>query len=136
MAALTITAASVVKGANARIDRNGYAAATITAGQAVYKAADGRWNLADDDAATAIIRVPIGIALGGSSANQPIAVQTDGDITIGATMTAGLAYYLGATPGAIVPVGDVITPQYPAVIGIARSTTVLRLVMKDSGVAL
>ena len=136
MAALTITAASVVKGANARIDRNGYAAATITAGQAVYKAADGRWNLADDDAATALVRVPTGIALSSSSANQPVAVQTDGDITIGATMTPGMAYYLGATPGTIVPVGDVTTPQYPAIVGIARSATVMRLVLKDSGVAL
>jgi hypothetical protein len=136
LAALSITAANVVKSTNARIDRNGYAAATITAGQVVYRATDGRWNLADDDSATALVRTPIGVALNGASANQPLDVQTSGDVTIGATLTAGLAYYLGATAGAIVPVGDVTTPQYPAVVGIARSTTVMRLILTDSGVAL
>jgi len=136
MTALSITAANVVPGADARIDRNGYAGETITAGQAVYKAVDGFWYKADDDSATALARAATGIALNGASQYQPIDVQTSGSLTIGATMTAGLAYYLGATAGAIVPVGDVTTPQYPQVIGIATSTTVLKLAFIASGVAL
>jgi hypothetical protein len=136
MTALVITAASVVPGSDARIDRSRYAGATITAGQAVYLASDGRWALADDDSATAAAKIPGGIALNGASAGQPIDVQTSGSLTIGATMTAGLAYYLGATAGAIVPVADVTTGQNPAIVGLSTSTTVLKLVLAASGVTL
>ena len=135
MADLTITAGSVVSGANARVEQ-GFAGETITAGQAVYKSTDGKWYKADSNSGTALARVPTAIALTGSSANQPIVVQKSGSITIGATLTAGIAYYLSATAGGIGPVGDLTTGDYPAVIGIATSTTVLKLGFNDSGVAL
>lgn len=135
MADLTITAASVVKGANARIDRNGYAGETITAGQAVVKNSSGFWVKADSNGSSSI-RAATGIALNGASQYQPIDVQTEGSITIGATMTAGVAYYLSDTAGGICPVADVGTGEYAQVIGIATSTTVLKLTLAASGVAL
>lgn len=136
MSALTITAANVVPGSDARIDRTHYAGASITRGQVVYLASDNRWALADDDSATAAAKIPGGIALNDAAAGQPIDVQTSGSLTIGATMTAGLVYYLGATAGAIVPVGDVTTGQNPAIVGISTSTTVLKLAFAASGVTL
>jgi hypothetical protein len=135
MADLTITAANVVSGADATVT-HGVAGATITAGQAVYRDAAGAYLLADNNSATVLARTPVGIALHGAALNQPLAVQTAGDITIGATMTAGVAYYLSDTPGGIGPVADLASGEYPTVIGIAKSTTVLDINISSSGVAL
>jgi hypothetical protein len=136
MADLTITAANVVKGDGGDVDR-GTAGAAITAGQAVYKdAADGKYKLADNNSATAAVRRPSGIALNGAANNQPLTVLRSGDVTIGATLTAGVAYYLSDTPGGICPVGDLASGEYPSVLGIAESTTVLNVNITQSGVAL
>lgn len=136
MADLTITAASVVPGSDASI-QSGYASEAITAGKAVYKAsATGKWGLADSNSATAEVRQATGIALNGASANQPISVQTAGAITIGATLTAGVEYYLSDTAGGICPVADVGSGEYVCLIGLATSTTVLSLNFKYSAVSL
>ncbi|MER9188651.1 hypothetical protein [Mesorhizobium australicum] len=126
MTDIAITAANVVAGANAVIE-NGYASAAITAGQVVYRDASAKYNLADTDSATALVRKPRGIALNGAAVGQPVAVQKSGDITIGATVTKGVAYYLSGTPGGICPVADVAAGDYPAVIGIATSASVLSI---------
>jgi len=126
MVDITVTAANVASGANAKVT-HGTAGATITAGQVVYydAASTAKWLLADTDSATSAVRVPQGIALNGASSGQPIAVQTDGQITIGATIAAGVAYYLSGTPGGICPVADVAADDYPAIIGIGVSTAIL-----------
>lgn len=136
MADLSITAANVLAGANAK-KTSGVAGETITAGQVVYlDTSTSSWKKADNNSATAAVRSPGGVALNGASTGQPLQVQTDGDITIGATLTAGVAYYLSDTPGGICPVADLGTGEYPSVIGIARSTTVLRIDFVESGAAL
>ncbi|MGE0178984.1 MAG: hypothetical protein AB7O91_04085 [Sphingomonas sp.] len=136
MADISITAANVIAGANA-IVKHGSAGATITAGQVLYRdPADGTYKLADNNSATAAVRSPKGIALNGASAGQPLAVLTEGDITIGGTLTAGVAYYLSDTPGGICPVADLASGEYPSLIGIAESTTVLSVKFQESGVAL
>ena len=136
MVDLVITPANVVKGANATT-RDGIAGATITAGQVVYRdSADGKYKLADSNSATAAVRSPDGIALNGASDNQPIEVLTEGDITIGATLTAGVAYYLSDTPGGIAPVADVGSGEYSTIIGIAESASVLNVQIHESGAAM
>lgn len=138
MADLTITAANVVKGSNAKTV-NGTAGATITAGQAVYldQATTGKWLLADADGASAAIRAgeKAGIALNGASDGQPITVLLSGNITIGATLTAGTAYYLSDTPGGICPLADVTGGDYYVLLGLASSTSVLAIDIQYSGVA-
>jgi hypothetical protein len=136
MTDLSITAASVVAGADSS-QRRGTAGATITAGQVVYfDSATLTYKLADNNSATAAARSPVGVALHGSLAGQPLAVHDGGLITIGATLTAGVAYYLSGTPGGICPVADLTTGMYPTVLGIAKSTTVLDLNIQQAGVAL
>jgi hypothetical protein len=136
MTDLSITAANVVAGGGAK-RADGFAGATITAGQAVYlDTTTGTWKLADNNSATAAARSPQGIAMHGASSGQPLAVHTKGKITIGATMTAGVAYYLSDTPGGICPVADLASGEYPTFIGIASSTTVLDVNITESGVAL
>jgi hypothetical protein len=136
MADLSITAASVIAGDNAG-RAAGIAGETITAGKAVYLASGTKkWMLADSNSATAEVRRATGIALNGASLNQPVDVATGGDITIGATLTAGTAYYLSDTPGGICPLADVGSGEYVCLLGLAKSTTVLALDIQYPGVAL
>lgn len=136
MADLTVTAASVLPGSNAAVVQ-GTAGETITAGKVVYQSSTTKkWMLADSNSATAEVRQAQGIALNGASLNQPISVQKSGDITTGATMTAGVAYYLSDTPGGICPVADVGSGEYVCLLGVTKSTTVLALDIQYSGVAL
>jgi hypothetical protein len=125
MADLTVTAASVVAGANATKE-SGIAGETITAGQPVYKSTTTfKYMKADNNSATEAARSVRGIALNGASDGQPLVIQTKGDLTIGATMTAGIAYYLSDTAGGICPVADIGTGEYVSLIGVSKSTTVL-----------
>lgn len=136
MVDITITAANVVAGSNA-LKETGTAGETITAGQALYKAsATKKWMKADSNSATAEARQATAIALTGSALNQPIVVLKSGDITIGATLTAGTAYYLSDTAGGICPLADVGSGEYVCLLGLAKSTTVLTVDIQYPGVAL
>lgn len=136
MADLTITAANVVKGSGSKVVE-GTAGASVTAGQVVYEdSATSTYKLADCDSGTAAVRSPAGIALHAAGSGQPLAILTKGPITIGATLTAGVAYYLSATAGGIAPVADLGTGDYPTILGIATSTTVLDVLIHEAGVAL
>jgi len=136
MADLTITAANVLAGVGADTE-NGTLGAAATAGQVLYKAAaDGKWYLADNNAASAEVRNARGIALNGGGAGQPVRVLLSGPVTIGATMTAGVAYYLSDTAGGICPVADVGAGEYSCLIGIATTTAILDVKFQYSGVAL
>lgn len=137
MADLSITAANVVASSTATV-RSGTAGAAVTAGQALYRdrADAGKMKLADCDSATAAARSPDGIALHAAAAGQPIDYLTEGPITIGATLTPGLAYYLSPTAGGICPVGDLSAGDYPTIVGIARSASLLSVKFHESGVAL
>lgn len=136
MADLIITAANVIAGEGAKIE-SGTAGEAITAGQVVYwDSTNSVYSLADCDSATAALRSPRGIALNGAATGQPIDVATKGPVTIGATLTAGVAYYLSGTAGGIAPVADLATGDYPTIIGIATSTSVLDVLIHESGVAL
>jgi hypothetical protein len=133
MTDISITAASVLPGTGAKTS-DGTAGATITQGQVVaIDPATGKYVLCDTDHATAALRIAKGIALNGASNGQPIKVQTEGPITIGGTMTAGVAYYASNTAGGISPAADVATER-SVLLGIATSASVLDLDIQDSGV--
>lgn len=136
MADLSLTAANVLPGTGAKIE-HGTAGDTITAGKLVYRdASSGRYELADSNSATAAARLPRGFALNGAADGQPLAVLYDGPITLGAVLTAGVAYYLSDTPGGICPVADIGSGEYSVYLGIATSTSVLDVSIQASGVAL
>lgn len=136
MTDISITAANVVSGSDAVVE-HGIAGAAITAGQVVYlDSSTNKYGLADSNSATAAVRAPRGVALNGAAADQPLAIQRSGAITIGGTLTAGVAYYLSDTPGGICPVADVGSGEYSVVLGMAASASVLNLDIQASGVAL
>ncbi|MGB5903807.1 MAG: hypothetical protein WBH00_13245 [Xanthobacteraceae bacterium] len=134
MADLTITATSVVgDGSGKRI--TGTAGETITAGLAIYKSSStNKWMKAVSDSATVEAKTAVGIALNGAAVNQPVVVQIEGDVTIGATLTKGTAYYLSETPGGIQPAADVGAGENVCQLGIAKSTTVLAVRIISPGV--
>ena len=140
MADITITPASVVKGAGAAVRSNFNAGEAITAGQVVYKkAADGEWYKAQNDgtAEEAGVGVELGIALHPSADGQPLVVQTAGLVTIGGTLVPGTEYVVSATAGAIAPHADLTTPgrRYTR-LGYATTTTVLSLDIIATGIVL
>jgi hypothetical protein len=137
VADITITSANVVKGAGAVINRDRVAGETITAGQCVYrKASDDKWWRADSDTGTSAEADAQGIALHAASANQPLAVQTGGQITIGATIAAGVVYYVSNNAGGICPVGDLASADFVTAIGYGISTSVLVVNPVATGVQL
>lgn len=136
MTDLVVTVASVVAGSNATRS-SGTAGETITAGQAVYfDTSVNKWKLASSTSATAGANHPTAVALDGASLNQPITVQTSGDITIGGTLVAGSAYYLSPTPGGITLIDGVTTGDAVCQLGLAKSTTVLTISVQYPGVTL
>lgn len=137
MVDLTITPANVVVSGTGQNRVNGTAGETVTAGKAVYlDPTSHKWMLADNNHPTiAAARKAGGVALNGASLNQPITVLTSGDVTIGATMTANIPYFLSDTPGGICPIADVGTGEYLCQIGLAKSTTVLAVGIQATGVA-
>lgn len=135
MVDLVITATAVLKGSNA-VTKEGTAGATIQAGQAVYKSSTTNTILlADSNSATAEARTADGIALNGGATGQPIEYQTSGDLTMNAVLTANTAYFLSDSPGGICPIADVGAGEYLQLLGIAKSTTVLMVLLATTGVS-
>jgi hypothetical protein len=135
MADISITAANVVPGANAKIGHGRYGA-TVTQGQVVYKDATDNDDvkLADGDSATAAVRVPVGIALNAGSDGQPASWIEKGPVTIGATLTPGLPYYLSPNPGGIGLIAEVAVGDDYVCLGHATSASVLEVDIKVTGV--
>jgi hypothetical protein len=136
MADLSITAASVVADPSAS-RTSGQAGEAIIAGKAVYlSSTTKKWMLADSNSATAEAKKAGGIALNGAALNQPLAVCTGGDVTIGATLTPGQPVYLSETPGGLQPAADLTTGENVCMIGLAKSATVLNVAIQTPGVTL
>lgn len=128
---LTITVGSVIPDDGYQYS-DGTAGEALAAGQAVYISSGTTYKLAhcETSAATAAAR---GITLHAAASGQPIRVMTGGTYTVGATVALGKVYVL-STSGLIAPVGDLATNDYVTVIGVATSTTKMRLLIYASGV--
>ena len=125
---------SVLKGTSAKTV-HGLLGAVTTAGQTVYlDTATGNYKLADADSATALARYPKGIALNGGAIGQPVEVQFDGLITIGATVAAGVPYFQSGTAGGICPAADMASGDYNTFIGWGQSATQIDVTLVEAGV--
>lgn len=135
VAELSITATSVLKGSGADVTI-GTIGETITAGQAVYlKAADSRYWKAQADG-TAAEAAAVGIALNGGAAGQTVQVLTRGLITIGATVAAGVFYFVGPTAGGIGLSSDITSTHYVTKLGYATTTGILTIDVTATGLQL
>lgn len=136
MADLTITAANVVKGADANYE-TGTAGAAITAGQSVYKdtSDSNKWKLASSATTSALAGSGgIGISLHAASSGQPVVVQTSGTVTIGATLTVGQVYVVSASAaGGIAPFTDLNTNNYVTLLGYGDTTANIKMLGTVTG---
>jgi hypothetical protein len=136
MTDIAITAANVVISGTGQGRASGTAGEAIAAGKTVYlDPTTHKWQLADSNSATVAARTAQGVAANTAALNQPVNVLTSGDVTIGATLTPNIAYYLSDTPGGICPIADVGTGEYLCLIGLAKSATVLSIGIEATGVA-
>lgn len=134
MADITVTAANVKAGANAVV-KTVTAGVAINAGQVVYQdTSDKKYKLADADA-QATARVA-GIALNDAAADQPLEVQTDGDIDVGGTVVVGEVYLVSVTAGGIAPEADVLTGDYVSILGIGTVSNKLKMQILISDIAI
>lgn len=135
MSDVAITAASVQPGSNAQFG-DGTAGATITAGQPLYRdTSTTPITMKVADANLSLLAATVeGIALHGASSGQPIRWQSKNDITIGGTLVQGTVYVLSNTAGGICPATDLASGWYRTILGVAKTTSVLKLAIENSGI--
>lgn len=129
MAAISITAASVLKSSTGQVSV-GTSGATITAGQSVYidTSDSNKIKLADANG-TAPANTFAGIALNAASSGQPVTYCTNdtAGFTIGATVVAGDTIWLSQTPGGLTKtIGD-LSGGLAIVVGVMLTTTAMNL---------
>lgn len=134
MAAISVTATSVVlvSGGPAEV---GQAGAAITAGMPIMQlSTDSKWYAADSNNTA---RLPATrVALNSASADQQVShVGPGAVIVMGATLTAGMTYVVGGgTAGDINPVADNTTGWYTQIYGIATTTGNMKISLFTAGV--
>lgn len=122
---VTTTAVKQVVGST-QVD-TGIAGEAVAAGKVLYKNANdsNKLYLADANAALATAQA-VGVAMHAASTDQPIEYATGGDLDMSG-LTVALVYIVSATAGGIAPVADLTTGWYSSVLGVALSSTRLRL---------
>lgn len=134
MADLTQTAANVAIGALAVKVRPVQVGEAVTAGMPVYRlSTDGKWYQgdADDEDKDDIGGITLTPA---STDGFALIALPDSDINIGATLVAGVEYYLSPTKGAICDFSTLGTGDYICKLGAAISTSILRFKPQRLGV--
>lgn len=135
MADLVITAANVTAGTGAIVE-SGTAGEAIAAGKAVYRdPTTKKIGLADSDG-TVNAKNVIGIAISSAALNQPVSYVKGGLVNLGTVLTGGTSYWLSNTAGGIAPFADVGTGETAILLGVATSTSALKVAILNSGVTL
>lgn len=133
MANITITGANVVPAEGyGFVDK--VAGATLTRGMPCYVSATTGQALIADANDTATKAEVVGIALQDAAAGQPVRLMTSGTLAFGTVLTAGTVYVVSATAGAIAPYADLTTNDFVSILGVATSTSNLRVNLINSGI--
>lgn len=118
----------------------GISGEALVAGQLCYKDPTlGTWFRWDDDVgAASLLQTELAIAMCSTpGAAQAITLQNDPDssVNLGATLVAGTTYVGSDTAGGIRPFVDLSTGDTVAIVGIATATSLIKLGIKNTGVA-
>lgn len=98
---------------------------TITQGQPIYLL-NGKYYRCD--ASTKAAAEAKGIAMTAANADEYVVVAYNGStVDLGATMTVGETYCVSATDGAIAPISDLTTGDFPTILGTATAADTLPL---------
>lgn len=137
MADITVVAGSVARTTGSTVD--GTAGATIAQGKCVYldtAATPNVWKLAQAITSAALAGGDgVGIALNSAASGQPIRVQTDGSINLGATLVVGQVYAVSAAnAGGVAPYSDLASTNYVTLLGVATTAALLKMQPLQSGI--
>lgn len=134
MADISITASAIIPQAGAVL-KNVVCAEAVGAGDIIAEDANGLAIKGDaDDTAK---REVLGMAINTThAAGQTVTYVKRGPVAMGAVLTRGLFYCLSDNAGKLRPSADQGTGDGTSMVGIATSTTVLDISIKNSGVAL
>jgi hypothetical protein len=115
--------------------RNMEYGATVGIGQLLhFDTADNSCKLGDSNLSE-LAATLFGLAMTPGVDGSYGLVAVGGEVVlVGATMAVGETYYLGATAGEIVPDADLAAGHRIAKLGIAVSTTLLRLQIDNTGI--
>lgn len=136
MADISYTTTNVVPGADAVLEVV-TAGGTLTSGMPVYRDATAANKVKACQADTLAKSTCYGIVLSAVAAlNQPVVIARSGSVTFGSGLTVGTTYCVSdANAGGIAPEADLTTGDYKTILGVATSTSVLKLQILNSGVA-
>lgn len=139
MAAITITAANVALVSGQPLGDQ-IAGEAFTAGQAVYQADNGTWlNAQGDGTEIEAGKNNAGVALSTADAvGARVSIAVPGCVVAyGAVLTKGLLYIVGDAAGSIYPASDLGSGDQMTVLGVAISTSQLKLMrVYDDGAVL
>jgi hypothetical protein len=131
MADLTQTRANVAMGSQNTPTRLVQYGESVLQGQPLYRdELSGKYFRCDanDGAAKAVVEA-IALTPGAADAYGLVALPSSVPgrslINLGATLVVGTHYAVSATVGAIAPIADITSTQFPAIIGPAVSTSLL-----------
>jgi len=135
MTALSQTPANVGIGSSGTRTRTVQAGEAVTQGMPVYLNTDSKHYRADSNL-SAVAAKAIGIAITPASTDGWFVMQEgpNGLVNLGATLTVGETYCVGATAGQIVPIGDLTTGDYPCILGIATTTALIQTLYAYTGI--
>lgn len=128
MADITVTSANVKPWENATLE-DGVAAESITAGDSLYLDSNDELRKAYNQYADT--SECVGIAMNSATRKQKVQYATGGDIDFGGAQTVGVLLMLSGNAGKVCPHTDVISGDYPCVIGSHVETRRCRLSLKQ-----
>lgn len=135
MADLSITVANIQVASDDVQTSYDQASAAITQGQVVrYTATTRKWAPAINSA-----EVPVGTRLAlaltkAAADNDYLIAAMTGKLILGATLVVGTTYFLSDTSGGIMPEGDLATGNWVVRVGVAETSSILRLDFDPAGV--
>lgn len=139
MADLLIVASDVHAGAQSdgAVVRNVVAGEAVSPGDAIYKKqSDAEWYKADANlSAEAAGQYGIAVALTYAGDGEPLVIQAEGEYTVGVAVVVGQVYVVSGNPGKIAPVTDGVAGWFTTILGVATTTTKIKLKPNVSGVA-
>ncbi len=138
MANLSQTAANVAIGSRETRTNVVQAGEAVTQGMPVYlSTTDNKYYQSDANGSATSAQCD-GIALTAAATDGYFVIALPGNgskVDLGATLTVGQIYAVSATKGAICPVADLTTGDYPTILGPATTTALLAFDVIEAGVA-
>lgn len=138
MANLSQTAANVALGSQSTRTRIVQAGEAITQGMPVYVSTANNKAYQSDADASATAAACDGIALTPAASDGFFVMAlpgSDSKVNLGATLVVGETYTVSRTKGAICPIGDLTTGDFPTHLGIASTAALLDFSVFSGGVA-